>query len=95
MDVSGINVKESDQIEEGNNTFSGFSASVSSLRDVRRVVDKMLLSPSVARCSHFIYAYRISEEDIIQNYHSDFAHGVGLELLKTMEKMNTLFISTF
>ena len=71
VDVSGINVKESDPIEEGNNAFSGFLASVTSLTNMRRVVDKMLQSASVARCSHFIYAYRISK-DIIQNCHSDF-----------------------
>ena len=90
VDVKGIRVKESDPVEEEDNMFSGFSASVSSLRDERRVADKLPQSPSVARCSHFIYAYRISKEQ-------DCDHGAGLELLKTMEKMNivnTLFIST-
>ena len=88
--MNGITVKESDPIEEGINTFTGFSASVSPFRDVHRVVDKMLQSPSVARYSHLIYAYRITtEKDIIQNYHSNFDHGVDLDLLKTTAKMNT------
>ena len=62
IDAGGITVKVSDRIQERNNTFSGFSASVTSLREVRRVVDKVLQSPSVARCSHLTYALIISKE---------------------------------
>ena len=97
-DVTGIVIKEGEPIEDGNSTFSGYSAPVSSLRDVRRVVDKLLQSPSAAQCSHFMYAYRISTDQVtIENYHSDCDHGVGLELLKTMKDKditNTVFIAT-
>lgn len=93
-------VEESDAIEDQGSIFRGFTANVVSLNDVRQTLDTLLRRQEVATASHLIFAYRIScdtSSDILENFESDGDHGVGLSLLKAMQRrdiVNKLFVAT-
>jgi hypothetical protein len=90
-------ILRSETIKDGGSSFTGFSAAVESLLDVRHVIDALLRDPQVAAAKHLIYAYRIETADgTMENFDSDNDFGVGLELLKAMKDAhikNTLFVA--
>jgi hypothetical protein len=90
-------ISRSATTSDSGSTFTGFASPVHSLMDVRHVLDTLLQQPQVAAATHLIYAYRIDNAGIIENFDSDTDFGVGLELLKSMTDgnlMNTLFVAT-
>ncbi len=62
---------------------------VTSLEDVREVLNQVLLEPGNANASHVVHAYRFQEGDMtVENFDSDGDHGLGLELLKTIRSVD-------
>ena len=86
-------------VEDEGNTFTGYSARVSSLDDVRASLDALVQLPEVAQATHVMYAYRVgrSGDSVLENFHSDRDYGAGLEMLSDMQRQNitdTLFVAT-
>jgi hypothetical protein len=94
-----IEIAECDSaIIDSGSSFYGYAASVSSLNDISDVIDSLKQRPAVAGASHLMYAYRFKTgRTLIENFHSDEDHGVGLELLKHMQCnkiINCVFVAT-
>ncbi len=82
-----LDIQTSATIEEGGSVFRGYSAKISSLDDIRSVLDSLMTKTEVANASHVIYAYRFKNKGLdnlppIENFESDGDHGTGLNLLK-------------
>ena len=80
------------QISDKGSVFSGFVANVTSLQAVSDVINLARNSPQMAAATHLIYAYRVGDKDVKQNFDSDGDYGVGLTLLTQMQerKMNNM-----
>jgi len=92
-------VKESREKRDGGNTFKGYAASVSDLKDIARIRQHLLCRPDVAGSTHVIYAYRLDGRGAkkIENFDSDRDWGTGNALLNMMRDKdinNTLCIAT-
>lgn len=83
-------VSHSDVIDEGGNLFQGFAAKVSDMLDVRRSIDALIQKPGLANATHIAYAYAFSDhsQGRTENFQSDGDYGLGLELLRIIQKKN-------
>ena len=80
-----IEMSESDAVTDSGSHFIGFAARAKSTQDVRTVRDQLLKRTDVASTSDIMYAYRIAKKrSCVENFDSEFDHGVGLELLRWM-----------
>lgn len=95
-----ISISDGDEIHDEGSDFRGFVADVTSLSDVGQALDVLVRRQEVASATHVIYAYRIqtsSGGDVIENFDSDGDYGVGLQLLKAMQRqtvVNKLLVAT-
>ncbi len=53
----------------------------------------------VSSATHLVYAYRFTStgDGVVENFHSDHDHGVGLQLLRAMRNRpitDTIFVAT-
>lgn len=76
------------------NTFSGFASPVSSLDDISKVRQHLLITvPELATANHLVMAYRFAAPHngkLDENFDSDGDHGMGLELLRSMRTIDTM-----
>lgn len=84
--------------DQAGSTFAGFTARVNSLEQVRAVRDQLIRRPEVAASSDVMYAFRIrGTRGIVQNFDSEFDYGVGLNLLRWMQRedlVNVVCVAT-
>ena len=71
----------------------------SDVQELSTALNTVLTRPGVGVSSHVIYAYRYSDgdDDVVENFHSDDDHGMGLDLLvklREMDKNNILCVVT-
>ena len=88
-------VSRSQQKEDSNSTFVGFSAQdVTSMEQLAKIRDLLLKDPDTQKASHIVMAYRIQN---LENFDSDGDDGTGLQLLKFMREkklVNCAFFAT-
>ena len=85
-----LDIRHGKHIDDSGSRFIGYTAEVSSLNDVREVLDSLLMETEFASCSHVMYSYRIDDGDdsLIENFESDGDWGVGFNMLKFMKDNN-------
>lgn len=86
-DIQEASIIEGPLLQDSGSAFKGYAAPASTAEEVKARINQILVMPSTAEASHFIYAYRLKGpgSSIKENFSSDNNHGMGLALLKHLQ----------